>query len=275
MMNTTKKPFDDVVMRKAISMAFDREALIQVALQGHSTPADVTGLSDGFALYKVDDVSSLGTWTTYNPDEANKMLDEAGYTKGSDGFRTNKDGSPMQLEMLEINGFSDWTAEAPLQQQQLEAIGLNVVINSYDVPIAFDKWQKGDFDMGMYFGNTADTPYTYYRNIMSSETIVPVGTATGLGVNMWRYSNTDADAALTKFASTADPAVQKEAAQELEKIFADNAPIIPMYGAPTFYCYNDSVVKGWPTEFNPYAYPMPIATLNVDAGQLLVLTTIH
>jgi peptide/nickel transport system substrate-binding protein len=134
---------------------------------------------------------------------------------------------------------------------------------------------KGDFDMSMYFGNQADTPYVYYRNIMSSDTVLPVGTDTGLGVNMWRYSNKDADAALLKFASTSDPAVQKEAAMELQKIFADNAPVIPMYYAPTFYCYNDKTVTGWPNAENPYAYPMPIATTNSDAGQLIVLTTIY
>ena len=275
MMNTTEKPFDDPIVRKAISMSFDRNALIQVALQGHSQPADVTGLSSGFSSVKVADPSSLGDWTTYNPDEANKMLDDAGYKKGSDGFRTQKDGTPMKFELLEINGFTDWTAEAPLMQQELQAIGLNVYINSYDVPIAFDKWEKGNFDMGMFFGITSDTIYTYYRDIMSSETVVPVGTSTPLAINMWRYANTDADAALQQYASTNDPTIQKQAADALQKIFADNAPIIPMYGAPTFYCYNDSKVTGWPNADNPYAYPMPIATVNVESSQLITMLALH
>ncbi len=275
MMNTTKKPFDDVVVRKAISMSFNRTQLIQVALQGKSSPADVTGLSSGYAAFKVADPTTLGTWTNYDAAKANADLDAAGYKKGADGFRTNKDGSPISVELLMVNGFTDWLAEAPLLKQMLGAIGLNVTINSYDVPIAFGKWMKGDFDMSLYFGITADTPYTYYRNIMSSDTVLPVGTDTGLGVNMWRYSNKDADAALKTFASSADLAVQKQAALDLQKIFADNAPVIPMYYAPTFYCYSDKTVTGWPTANNPYAYPMPIATANADPGQLLVLTTIY
>jgi peptide/nickel transport system substrate-binding protein len=47
--NGTIKPFDDPIVRKAISMSFDREKLIQIALQGKSSPSDVTGLSDGYA----------------------------------------------------------------------------------------------------------------------------------------------------------------------------------------------------------------------------------
>jgi len=68
--------------------------------------------------------------------------------------------------------------------------------------------------------------------------------------------------------------MQKQAAMDLQKIFADNAPVIPMYYAPTFYCYNDKNVTGWPTADNPYAYPMPISGGTVDPGQLIVLTTI-
>ena len=275
MVNTTEKPFDDPIMRKAISMAFNREQLIDVALQGASTPADVTGLSAGYKAWKVEDPTTLGDWTEYNPDKANTMLDEAGYAKDADGFRTNLDGSPIAVELLMVNGFSDWLAVAPMMKQQLEAIGLNVTINSYDVPIAFDKWMKGDFDMSLFFGMTADLPYGYYRNIMASETLLPIGEAAGLGVNMWRYSNPAADAALEKFATTGDIAVQKEAAIELQKIMADDAPIIPMWHAATFYCYNDSKITGWATEEDQYTYPMPIAGAVADAGQLILLLQLH
>src|SRR5207253_2505762 len=79
-----KKPFDDPVVRKAVSMSFNRDQMIQIAFQGTTHAADVTGLSDGFAAWKPADVKSLGSWTTYNPDEANKTLDAAGHTKGSD-----------------------------------------------------------------------------------------------------------------------------------------------------------------------------------------------
>ena len=42
-LNTTKAPFDDVDVRKALSMAIDRDAITTVAMQGYTHPADCTG----------------------------------------------------------------------------------------------------------------------------------------------------------------------------------------------------------------------------------------
>lgn len=272
MVNGTIKPFDDPVVRKAISMSFDRQKLILIALQGKSSPSDVTGLSDGYAAWKVEDPSSLGNWTEYNPDEANKMLDDAGYARGADGVRANPDGTPWAFELIMVNGFSDWLAVAPTIKENLDSLGFNITINNYDPGQTFGKWFVGDFQMSLYFGIDADTPYTYYRNIMSSETFHPVGEQTGFGQNFWRVVVPEADVQLEKFASTGDTAVQKEAALELQKIFADNAPVIPLWHAPTFYCYSDAQVGGWANEDNPFARVMPIGQ-NASSEQLLQMVS--
>jgi peptide/nickel transport system substrate-binding protein len=270
--NGTIKPFDDPIVRKAISMSFDREQLIQIALQGKSTPSDVTGLSSGYAAWKVADPGSLGDWTTQNVDKANQMLDEAGYKKGADGIRTTKDGKPWNFELSTVNGFSDWLAMVPTLQANLESIGFKITVANYDPGQMFGKWFVGDFQMSNYFGVDADTPYVYYRNIMSSQTFKPIGEQTGFGQNMWRVVVPDADPLLEKFASTGDEAVQKEAAQELQKVFADNAPVIPLFHAPTFYCYNTAKVGGWATDKDQFTRPMPIGQ-NASAEQLIQMVS--
>lgn len=266
--NGTIETFSDPVVRKAISMSFDREKLILIALQGKSSPADVTGLSDGYAAFKVDDPSTLGNWTDYNLELANQTLDEAGYVKGEDGVRSNPDGTRWAFELAMVNGFSDWLAVAPTLKENLESIGFEITINNYDPGQMFGKWFVGDYQMSLFFGIDADTPYTYYRNIMSSETFHPVGEQTGFGQNFWRVVVPEADPVLEKFASSGDPAVQAEAALELQQIFADNAPVIPLWHAPTFYCYSDAQVGGWANEDNPFARVMPIGT-NSPSSQLL------
>ncbi len=269
MMNGSKKPWDDPIVRKAVSLSFDREQLITVAFQGATTPADVTGLSAGYAAWKVSDVASLGdNWATLDVAKANQMLDEAGYTKGADGIRLNKDGTPIEAEFLMVNGFSDWLAIAPLVKKSLESLGFKITINNYDPGVTFGKWFVGDFDVSLYFGVEADTPYTYYRNLMSAETFKPVGEQTGFGENIWRVVVPEADEQLKIFGSTGDVAVQKEAALKLQQIMHDYAPVIPLWHAPTFYCYNDARVGGWASAENPFVRAMPIG-VNSTGEQLL------
>ncbi len=272
MVNGAKAPFDDPIVRKAISMSFDRQKLIQIALQGKSTPSDVTGLSSGYAAWKVADPTTLGTWTDFNVNQANKSLDDAGYKKGADGVRLTKDGKPWAFELIMVNGFSDWLAVAPTLKANLESIGFNITINNYDPGQTFGKWFTGDFDMSLFFGIDADTPYVYYRNMMSSEMYKPIGEATGMGQNMWRIKIPEADVELQKFATSGDPAVQKEAALALQKIFADNAPVIPMWHAPTFYCYSSAKVAGWADADNPLTRAMPIG-INATGEQLIQMVS--
>ncbi len=272
--NTTKAPFSDVNMRKAISLAFDRKKIIDIALQGGSVATDLTGMNDAYAKWKVKDLTTLGdNWVTYDVDKANKMLDDAGYKVGADGFRTGLDGKPMKLELMEVNGFTDWLAVAPLMKQELEALHLNIVMNTYDASVAFDMWFKGNYDMSLSFGNLGTpTLYTWFRNAMSKESVLPVGTPTTFGVNPWRFSDPAADPLLETLASNTDENAQMQAGIELQKLFAKNAPFIPMWSQPTFTCWSNKNFTGWPTKDDPYAAAYP--GINATSEQLIVLTTI-
>jgi peptide/nickel transport system substrate-binding protein len=103
---------------------------------------------------------------------------------------------------------------------------------------------------------------------MSQETFKPIGEATGFGQNLWRVVVPEADEQLQIFATTGDVEVQKEAALKLQRIFADNAPVMPLWHAPTFYCFSDAQVSGWASEDNPFVRAMPIG-INSTGEQLL------
>ncbi|MBV9123884.1 MAG: ABC transporter substrate-binding protein, partial [Planctomycetes bacterium] len=155
MMNLTEKPFQNANVRKAISMSFDRNQMIALGLNGYTKPADVTGLSAGYKIWKPSKPSSLGNWTTYNPTEANKLLDAAGYKRGSGGIRVAPNGTPMRFKFIMVNGFTDWIAMGPTIVQDLKAIGIDATQTNMDFPVALTEWTLGKFDMSLFFGFTA------------------------------------------------------------------------------------------------------------------------
>ncbi|MCI4664966.1 MAG: ABC transporter substrate-binding protein [Neomegalonema sp.] len=75
-MNHKRKPFDDVRVRKAISMAIDRKAIIDGAMFGVGAP-----IGTHFAPHHPDYVD-LTAKSPYDPAAAKKLLAEAGYPKG-------------------------------------------------------------------------------------------------------------------------------------------------------------------------------------------------
>ncbi|MGA7729823.1 MAG: ABC transporter substrate-binding protein [Chloroflexia bacterium] len=268
-LNTTRKPFDDVNVRKAISLALDRNQIVEIAMYAYTKPADVTGLSDAYPNYKVADPSTLGNWTTQNIDEANKMLDAAGLTKGSDGMRM-LDGKKLTYEINVVTGWTDWVSSCEIMAQNLKAIGIEASVKPYDFSAWLDRVQKGDFDMSIGWSSGGATPYEYYRDQMSQRSIKPLGEAAG--ANWHRFTSAKADDLLNQFAATSDAAQQKSIAEQLQQVFADEAPAVPLFPGPYWYEYNTTRFTDFPTKDNPYA-----AGSFFNQGtpeQLIVMTTI-
>jgi peptide/nickel transport system substrate-binding protein len=270
---TTKKPFDDPNVRKAISMAINRDQITKVAVYGYVPPADVTGISGAFPTLKVADPSTLGDWTTYNPAKANQLLDAAGLKKGSDGIRTLPDGTKMDYKLSVAGGFAIHVAAAGMIVQQLKAVGINATIDQTDVNGWTTRLQKGDYDMSMAItGFTGPVNfYTAYRTQMSASATAPVGQIAA-GGNYTRYVSQKGDQLLAQFAATTDPAQQKQIAQQIQQVFADEAPDVPLYPSPLWYEYNASHFTGFPTKDNQFVLGSYGQILTPE--QMIVMTTI-
>ena len=93
--NTTVGALGDVTVRKAMSMALDRQRMINTGVWGKSVAANATGLPVGpFEDWLDPKVIDAGkAWVSMDPDAANKLLDDAGYKKGPDGIRSARTAS--------------------------------------------------------------------------------------------------------------------------------------------------------------------------------------
>jgi peptide/nickel transport system substrate-binding protein len=267
-LNTTKAPFDDVDVRKALSMAIDREAISSVAMQGYTHPADCTGLTDAYDSWRSEQVVASCDWTTRDVDGANALLDQAGYAKGADGTRTLPDGSPFAFDISVGSTSSDWLSVANIISQNLADVGVNAKVNSPDWSAVVASYEDGSFDTGIVWSNAAPTPYQYYRGVMSTETVAPVGEQTFQ--NYHRFGLSEADSLLAEFAAASDPTAQAKVMDQLQELFAENAPVVPLFPGPKWGAYNTTRFTGFPDEDNPYA---PLSTRS--ATTVLVLTTIE
>lgn len=266
-LNTTKAPFNDPVVRKALSMAVDRDQVDSLGMSGYTHPADCTGLSDAYASWRDQSIVDNCDWTKLNVDKANQMLDDAGYKKGTDGIRTLKDGKPFQFKFSVGSASSDWLSVGQIISKNMEKLGVKVEVNSPDWSQVVSGYTDGSFDSGIVWSNAGATPYEFYRGVMSQKVVVPVGQKAN--ENYHRFGDADATATLEELAATPEPGAQKTLVNSLEARFNDVAPVIPLFSGPAWGAYTDQRFTGWPSNDNPYA------TLSVrSATTVLILTSL-
>ena len=265
-LNTTVAPFDNADVRKAISMALNRKDIVSFAEYDYAVPADSTGLSGAYPSWKNQDYTGAA-WVQQDVDAANAALDAAGLAKKGD-TRVGPDGKPMEYELLVVNGWTDWVQSCDIIVDNLKQVG----INAKTTPVDQSVWQTqrvgmGDFTMSLGWSTGGITPYNFYRGVMSSQTKVAIGTQSA--ENWHRFASPDADTLLEQFNTTTDPAEQKSISDQLQKIYSEVAPAIPLFPGPQWHEANTTRFEHWPTADDPYAIPS-----NFAAERLLVMTTI-
>lgn len=265
--NTTAAPYGDVRVRKALSMAVDRRLLVDVALYRYSRPADATGLSDAYAGWR-DPEAAAGDWVRLDAARAAALLDEAGLRRGPDGLRRLADGRPWRAEIMAVAGWSDWVRAAQVMARNLRAVGVDAAVRTYDFGAWFQRVQEGRFDLSLGWSFEGPTPYTFYRWLMASGTVRPVGEPAM--ANWHRYGSPRADRLLAAFEVAADPAEQRRLSAELQRLFSEEAPAIPLYPNPSWAAWSTARVEGFPTAAHPYADPSPN---KFDRGETLLVLT--
>jgi peptide/nickel transport system substrate-binding protein len=267
-LNTRRAPFDDVRVRKALSMAIDRPLMVDVAAFRYTHPADATGMSESYAAWRDSAAAASGDWVTHDVPRANALLDAAGFPRGPDGLRRLPDGRPWRYEVLCVSGWSDWVRASQIIARNLREVGVAATVRTYDFGAWFQRVQEGDFDMSMGWSIEGPLPYHLYRWLMSATTVKPIGQASA--GNWHRYSSPRADSALTQFERAADPAEQHRLSAVLQRVFVDEAPAIPLYPNPSWAEFNTSRIAGFPTAANPYADPSPN---KMERGEILLVLT--
>ncbi len=267
--NNTVAPLDRAEVRKALSLALDRDLICQVAMYDYTSPADATGLSEGYAAWKDRDAVAAGDWVAHDPAAAEARLDTAGLVRGPDGWRRGTDGEPLDLTLITVSGWSDWVRAAGIITRSLAAVGVRASVKTLDFGAWIERVQRGDFDLTLGWGLAGSTPHPVYRGLLSAGTAKAVGE---VGNTNWhRHASEEADALLLQFEQSPDPGSQLAAVHALQRLMVAEAPSLPLFWAPSWGEANTRRFTGFPSPGDPYARLSP----NTGAESLLVLTRLE
>jgi peptide/nickel transport system substrate-binding protein len=203
--NLRRKPLDDVRVRKAINMAVDRSAILSRAFVGLGTP--------GIGFY------TPGIPWAYNPNAqapaydfagAEKLLDEAGVKRATDGIRFKS--------VLIAQSVSPFKDVAQIVQEQLRAVGIAVDL-TLPAPADVEKrvYQQKDFDLWVNNGSHGPDPENLYLRFGSTGSFAPTG-----------YASAEFDAAMADGGRQTKVEDRAKAYFRAQEILARDLPLAPL-----------------------------------------------
>ncbi|WP_329053803.1 ABC transporter substrate-binding protein [Streptomyces violaceus] len=132
----------DQRVRNALFMAVDREAIIEKVFQGHAVEGEGY-IPPRFSQYYWK--PSADQKLAYDPAEAARLLDQAGYKKNGDGKRVGKDGKPISYRVLCHATDPNDKAVGKYLQEWWGELGIGVQLNCLDN--VTDPWLAGKYDL--------------------------------------------------------------------------------------------------------------------------------
>ncbi len=133
-----KPPFNDVRVRRAVSMAIDRQKQADTLFEGHG----IIGWGVPYLYYadKQPTLAQLGPWWQYRPAEAKKLLAEAGHPNG------------LETTLFYYEYFPQMTSQVQVVQQDLKKnLNINVKITKLDYTTYYGRYVESKWE-GMSWG---------------------------------------------------------------------------------------------------------------------------
>ena len=261
--NMAKGPTTSLALRQAVSAAVDRGYMSQAVYNGYAPSVNPEGL----LLPDFKDVASPATLTdtfgAADPAKARQILQAAGYKLGSNGMFATPSGQPLSVDIKVVSGYTDYLSLLQIMQPELKAAGISMTVTQEASSVWTSDQYTGNFQFLMSNAGYTPVPYSFYYNLLDSAVTKPIGTAETIG-NFGRYRNPTVDTLLNQIAATTSTAAQNQAFYQIESIFKQQLPDIPLMEAQDEVEFNGNTVSDFPTTTNAWA---GAATwLNPDCG---------
>ncbi|NLA10910.1 MAG: peptide ABC transporter substrate-binding protein [Firmicutes bacterium] len=210
--NCQRKPFDDVKVRKALTLAIDRKAICEEVTQGGELPAfaylppGITDVADGSDFREVG-----GNFYEENVEEAKSLLAEAGYPDG--------EGFPSFEILYNTHDMHKIIAEAIMEMWKTNLGITGVTLTNQEWGTYLDTRDEGNFDVARagWIGDYVE-PNSFLDMWK-----------TGGGNNNSQWGDARYDEIITELVTLADPKDRMPLMHEQEEILMRDMPIMPVY----------------------------------------------
>ena len=209
-LNNEDPTLADARVRQALVLAIDRELIAEALLGGLSRPDDAVLPVSHWA--HADDVRRY----PYDPAEAARHLDAAGWVRSGAGAIRERGGQPLRIELINIAGQADRLQVVQAVQAFWRAIGVQAEIREVDAASFVPTLGGGDFQAAYgFFGEGQEPVWNLW-----------------LGTNWQRYGNQEALDLLRAYGVTVEREARRELAVAFQRRAAEDVPVIILAPRP-------------------------------------------
>lgn len=219
-LNCQEAPFDDVKVRQALSLAIDRQAIIDSVFFGQGQVSGPLVPTLGDWANPIEDLPNYSV----DRDAAKALLEEAG--QGDLSFKITVGANRQEFVNIAL-----------VIQDQLREIGVTAELDQVEWGTFIERWSSRDFQSFVSFNGSGNDP---------DRALYPALTTDGT-VNAFQFSDPDVDDLLEQGRRLADHDERREVYQAAEKRIAEEAPLIFICTRVANFAVRDSVHGFAPT----------------------------
>lgn len=215
----------DPRIRRALSLAIDRQEMVDRVLQGLGEPGStiIPPMYGDLHLQASDQ-------TAYDPARAAQLLDEAGYRLGPDGIRVDGQGNRLSFRMYgRADSDTDSTSILEFLKEYFNDIGVELTTSMVSTDAIISKYGEGNYDLYEWGWGVEPDPNYMLSAMTCANRSYKDGDAIYSTLSDSFYCNPAYDALWQEQSAQTDPARRAQIVQQMQQMLIDDMPYLVLF----------------------------------------------